>query len=151
MWELDNKEGRTPKNWCFRTVVLEKTLECPLESKEIKPINLIGNQSWIFIGRTDAEDESPILWPPDANSWLTVKDPDAGKDESKRKMESQRMRWLDSITDTMDRNLSKLQGIVEDREVWCAAVYGITKNQRRFSYWTTARFSQDLSFLVSLT
>ena len=89
--------------WCWR-------LWSPLDCK-IKPVNPIGDQSWIFIGRTDAEAESPVLWPPDANSWLTVKDPDAGKD--KRKMECQRMRWLDSITDTMNRNLSKLQDIVE--------------------------------------
>ena len=80
MWELDHKEGWALKNWCFWTVVLEKTLESPLDSKEIKPVNSKGNQSWIFIGRTDAEAEAPILWPPDAKSRLTRKDPDAGKD-----------------------------------------------------------------------
>ena len=79
-WELDNKEGRVPNNWCFRTMVPEKTLESPLESKEIKLVNLKGNHSWIFIGRTDAEAEAPILWPLDGNSWLIGKDPDAGKD-----------------------------------------------------------------------
>ena len=78
MWELNHKEGWAPKNWCFQTVVLEKTLESPLDSKEIKPVNPKGNQLWIFIGRTDAE--APILWPPDAKSWLIEKDPDAGKD-----------------------------------------------------------------------
>ena len=77
MWELDHKEGWVPKNWCFQPVVLEKTLESPLDSK-VKPVNLKGNEPWIFIGRTDAE--APILWPPDAKSWLTGKDPDAGKD-----------------------------------------------------------------------
>ena len=80
MWELDHKEGWAPKNWCFRTVVLEKTLESPLDSKEIQPVHPKGNQSWIFIGRTDAEAETPILWPPYAKNWLIGKAPDAGKD-----------------------------------------------------------------------
>ena len=80
MWELDYKEGWVLKNWCFRTVVLEKTLESPLESKKIKPVNPKGNQSWIFIGRTDAEAEAPILWPPYMKNWLIGKDPNAGKD-----------------------------------------------------------------------
>ena len=78
MWELDHKESSVPKNWYFWTVVLEKTLESPLDYEDIKPVNLKGNQFWIFIGRTDAE--APILWPPDRKSWLTGKDPDAGKD-----------------------------------------------------------------------
>ena len=80
MWELDHKEGWVLKNWCFHTVVLEKTLESPLDSKEIKPVNPIGNQPWIFIGMTDAEAEAPIFWPPDVKSQLTGKNPDAGKD-----------------------------------------------------------------------
>ena len=80
MWELDHKEGWVPKKWCFWTVVLEKTLESPLDCKEIKPINPKGNQPWIFTGRTDAEAETPILWPPGAKSQLIGKDPDAGKD-----------------------------------------------------------------------
>ena len=80
MWELDHKESWALKNWCFWTVAFDKTLESPLDSKEIKPVNLKGNQSRIFIGRTDAEAETPILWPPDAKNWLIVKDPDAGKD-----------------------------------------------------------------------
>ena len=80
MWELDYKESWVLKNWCFHTVVLEKTLESSLDCKEIKPVNLQGNQSWIFIGRTDAEAETPILWPPDVKNWLIWKDPDAGKD-----------------------------------------------------------------------
>ena len=80
MWELDHKESQALKNWCFWTVVLEKTLETPLDCKEIQPVNPKGNQSWIFIGRTDAESETLILWPPDAKSWLIRKDPDAGKD-----------------------------------------------------------------------
>ena len=80
MWELDYKESWARKNWCFWTVVLEKTLESPLDCKEIQPVHPTGNQSWTFIGRTDAETETPILWPSDANSWLTGKDPDTGRD-----------------------------------------------------------------------
>ena len=84
MWELDHKESWVPKNWCFQTVVLEKSLESPLDSKEIKAINPKGNQPWIFTGRTDAKAEAPILWPPDAKSQLTGKDPDAGEDSGQR-------------------------------------------------------------------
>ena len=80
MWELDYKESWAPKNWCFWTVVLEKTLESPLDCKKIQPVHPKGNQSWVFIGRTDVEAETPILWPPGAKSWLIGKDPDAGKD-----------------------------------------------------------------------
>ena len=96
MWELDHKEGWASKNWCFQTVVLEKTLESPLESKEIKPVNPKGNQSWIFIGRTDAEGEAPILWPTDAKSWLIRKDPDPRKDwrqEEKELTEDEVVGW----------------------------------------------------------
>ena len=85
MWELDYKENWAPKNWCFSTVVLEKTLERPLDCKEIQPVHPKGKQSWIFIGRTDVEAEIPILWPPDVNNWLTWKDPDAGKDRRQEK------------------------------------------------------------------
>ena len=79
-WELDHRESWAPKNWCFWTVVLEKTLKSPLDCKEIQLVHPKGNQSWVFIGRTDVEAETPILWPPDANNWLIGKDPDAGKD-----------------------------------------------------------------------
>ena len=85
MWELDCKESWALKNWCFWTVVLEKTLESPLACKEIQPVHPKGDQSWVFIGRTDAETETPILWPPDAKSWLVWKDPDAGKDWGRKK------------------------------------------------------------------
>ena len=80
MWELDCKESWAPKHWCFWTVMLEKTLESPLDCKEIQPVHPKGNRSWIFIGRTDVEAETPILWPPDVKSWLIGKDPDSGKD-----------------------------------------------------------------------
>ena len=95
MWELDHKEGRVPKNWSFQTVVLEKTLESLLDSKEIKPVNPKGNQPWILIGMPDAEVEAPILWPPDANNQLTGNDPDAGKDwwQKKRMTEDEMVGW----------------------------------------------------------
>ena len=96
MWELDCKEGWELKNWCLWTVVLEKTLESSLDSKEIKPVHSKGNQSWIFIGRTDVEAETPVLWPPDANSWLIGKDADAGKDgrqEEKGMTEDEMVGW----------------------------------------------------------
>ena len=96
MWELDHKEGWAPKNWCFQTSVLEKTLESPLDCKEIKPVNPKGNQPWIFTGRTDAEAEAPILWPPDAKSWLIGKDADAGKDwrqEEKGETKDEMVGW----------------------------------------------------------
>ena len=96
MWELDHKESWVPKNWCFWTVVLERTLEIPLDCKEIQPVHLKGNQSWIFIGRTDAEAEALILWPSDAKNWLTGKDPDAGKNrrqEEKGMTEDEVVGW----------------------------------------------------------
>ena len=96
MWELDYKESWVPKNWCFWTVVLEKTLQSPLDCKEIQLVHPKGNRSWIFIGRTDAEVETPILWPPDAKSWLIGKDPDAGKDwgqEEKGAIEDEMVGW----------------------------------------------------------
>ena len=96
------KEGWAPKNWCFQ-VVLEKILEIPLDSKEIKPVSSKGNQPWIFTGRTDAEAEASILWPPDAKNWLLGKDPDAGENWRQQKKGWQRMKWLHGITDSMDR------------------------------------------------
>ena len=96
MWELDYKESWAPKNWCFWTVVLEKTLESPLDCKEMQPVHPKGNQSWMFIGRTYAEAETPILWPPDVKSWLIGKDPDPGKDwrwEEKEMTEDQIIGW----------------------------------------------------------
>ena len=109
-------------------MVLEKTLESPLDCKEIQPVHPKGDQSWVFIGRTYVEAESPVLWPLDAKSRLIGKIPDAGKNEGRRKRGQQRMRWLESITDSMGVNLSKLWEIVEDRGAWRVAVHGVTQS-----------------------
>ena len=126
--ELDHKEHWALKNWCCWTVVLEKTPESPLDCKEIQPVHPKGHQSWIFIGRTDAEAEAPILWPPDEKSWLMGKDPNAGKDwwgRRRGQTEDESVgwhHWLDGMS------LSKLQESVMNREAWCAAVHWVEKS-----------------------
>ena len=102
MWEVDHKEDWALKNWCFQVVMLEKTLESPLDHREIKPVNPKRNQPWIFTRRTDAKAEAPVLWPPNAKNPFIGKDPDAGKDWRQEEKLWQRMRWLDSITDSMN-------------------------------------------------
>ena len=132
MWELDYKQSWASRNWCFWTVVLEKTPESPLDYKEIKPVHPKGNQSWIFIGRTHAEAETPILWPPDVKQLTHLKRPHcwerlkAGGEGDRW----QRMIWLDGITDSMEISLSKLRKLGREgsREAWHATVHGVTKS-----------------------
>ena len=137
MWELDSKEGWAPKNWCFWTVVLEKTLESPLDYKEIKPVNPKGNQPWIFIGRTDAEAEAPILWPPDvlirANPLEKTLMLGKIKGSRRRVTEDEMVGWYHWLNGP---EFEEPPGLVMDRRAWHAAVHEVTKSQTQLSNWT---------------
>ena len=148
MYRCENwtiKEAWALKNWCFQTVVLEKTLESPMDGKEIKLVNPKGNQPWIFIGRTDAEAEAPVLWPPDAKNWLIGKDADAGKDwrqKEKRTTEDEMVRWHHQL------NGHECERTLGDKGTWRAAVNEVAKSRTQQSNWTATTNCKQALFIT---
>ena len=139
-----------PNNWYLWTTVLENSPESNFNSKEIKPVNLKGNQPWILIGRTDAEAEAPLFWSSDVKRQLIGKDTNAGKDWGQKERKCQTMRWWNGITDAMDMNLGKLQEMVRDWEAWHAAVHCVAKNHTWLGDWTTTTQHLGLFHLISI-
>ena len=139
-----------PNNWCFWTMVLGKTLESHLDCKVTQPVNPKGNQYWIFIGRTGAEGEAPIIWPREAKNWFIWKDPDVGQDWRQEEKGTMRMRCLDCSTNSMDMFLTKLQELVMERVAWHAEVHGLSKSQTLLSDWTELNWNSTTLSCVSL-